>query len=289
MQVQQVSVPGATGVLRGVAYGDPVQMPVLALHGWQDNAASFAPLAPLLEGCYLVALDQAGHGLSDHRPTGAVYHMTDYAADLAHAVQALGWQRFGLLGHSLGAGVAMLYAAAYPEHVEQIILIDGLGPATGQPDEATMRLRKSLDAGLSGADKATVRCRPRVYESWQQLIAARCQASPIGEAAAELLVRRNAIEDEGGIKLRSDRRLRQPSPLYLSEALALHFISQIKAPGLLVMAEDGMVANRERTAARITAFPDLEVVTLPGQHHLHMDTPATVAAAVNEFLRQRTD
>ena len=41
----------------------------LCLHGWLDNAASFIPLAPLLKPLDLVALDMAGHGHSQHRPT----------------------------------------------------------------------------------------------------------------------------------------------------------------------------------------------------------------------------
>ena len=51
--------------LKGLAWGDPADAPVLALHGWLDNAASFALLAPQLSGHYVVALDLTGHGQSD--------------------------------------------------------------------------------------------------------------------------------------------------------------------------------------------------------------------------------
>jgi len=87
-----------------------------------------------------------------------------------------------------------------------------------------------------------------------------------------------------GIRLRSDRRLRHPSPLYLTEALALHFIGRIQARGLVILAEQGMVVQRSRTRKRIEAFPDLTVARLPGQHHLHMDTPDSVACEINRFL-----
>lgn len=284
MQAQSISLPGTSGRLAGWAIGDPASPPMLALHGWQDNADSFAMLAPLIEHRYIVALDHAGHGLSEHRPPGTIYHMTDYSADVAHGIRALGWDRFDLMGHSLGAGVSMLYAAAYPEQVRNMILIDGLGPVTGAPESAPERLRKSFDASLAGSEKSTGGKPARVYRNWAQLIAARCQASPIGEAAASLLVRRNAIETEEGIRLRSDRRLRHPSPLYLTEDLVLYLISRIQARGLVVLAEEGAVIKHSRTQARIDAFPDLSVVTLPGQHHLHMDTAAIVANEINQFL-----
>ena len=59
-------------------YGPEDGFPVLALHGWLDNAASFARLAPKLQGLRIVALDFAGHGHSDHRAAGAGYASVSY-------------------------------------------------------------------------------------------------------------------------------------------------------------------------------------------------------------------
>ena len=52
-------------------YGPEDGVPVLALHGWLDNAASFARLAPKLEGMRIVALDFAGHGQGTGQPVCA--------------------------------------------------------------------------------------------------------------------------------------------------------------------------------------------------------------------------
>ena len=84
---------------------------VLALHGWLDNAASFAGLAPRLDGCDTVALDLPGHGRSDHRPPGVHYHFVDFIPDVLAAADYLGWSQFALLGHSLGAGIGCFTAA----------------------------------------------------------------------------------------------------------------------------------------------------------------------------------
>jgi len=93
---------------------------VIALHGWLDNAASFSHLAPLLPGLRIVALDQAGHGHSSHRAPGSGYQLWDYALDVLLVADQLGWQKFALLGHSMGAIVSLLLAGAVPERISRL-------------------------------------------------------------------------------------------------------------------------------------------------------------------------
>ncbi len=277
--MQNKRLNGLNGNLAALALGDPEGMPVLALHGWLDNAASFIPLSRPLPEYRIVALDFPGHGHSDHRPAGVVYHFVDYVADVAHAALDLGWERFTLLGHSLGANVAVVFAATYPELVDRLVLIDGVGPTAGVADDAPSRLRKSIDVGLHPRA-----ARRGSYTNWDALVAARQQASPIGVAGAELLVRRGAREHEGEIRLRADRRLRQPSPMYLEEDVVSAFVDRVEAPTLLILAREGQVITREVTHQRIARFRDIHVEDLPGQHHLHMDDPEPVAAAIRDFI-----
>ena len=67
----QWQVHGLT--IAGLAWGNPDNPPLLALHGWLDNANSFALLAPALEDFYVVALDLTGHGQSSRRSEDATY------------------------------------------------------------------------------------------------------------------------------------------------------------------------------------------------------------------------
>ena len=76
-----VSLPGLT--LAAEVWGAPGERPVLASHGWLDNAGSFELLAPLLPGCEIVALDLAGHGLSDSRSPDSSYNIWQDVGDLA--------------------------------------------------------------------------------------------------------------------------------------------------------------------------------------------------------------
>src|SRR5690625_2156424 len=88
--------------------GQNGDVPVLAIHGWLDNACSFVPLGSLLSGMDVVAIDLPGHGLSAPRPDGTRYHIDDYVFDLIAIMDDLGWEQACLLGHSLGGAVCTL-------------------------------------------------------------------------------------------------------------------------------------------------------------------------------------
>ena len=65
---EEVEIQTSTLRLVAKCWGKPEGLPVLALHGWLDNAATFDHLAPFLPEFRLVSLDLPGHGFSDHRP-----------------------------------------------------------------------------------------------------------------------------------------------------------------------------------------------------------------------------
>lgn len=149
-------------------FGPEDGRPVIALHGWLDNAMSFARLAPKLEGVRILALDFAGHGHSGHRAPGASYLLWDYALDVLMVADQMGWERFSLLGHSMGAIVSVLLAGAMPERIERLALIDGLVPYTGEPDTSPQKLGEALRAQLALPNK-----RKPVYEAIDRAVEAR--------------------------------------------------------------------------------------------------------------------
>lgn len=252
--------------------------PVLALHGWLDNAASFTPLARHLPAPML-ALDFSGHGHSEHRPPDLATHLVDHVRDVLEVAEQMGWQRFVLVGHSMGAGVASLFAATYPERVSHLVLLEGLGPPATDADDVAPTLRKAIDQirGLPAKRKP-------VYSDPEQAVAARQSAlGGLEEHSARLLCERGLVAVEGGWTWRTDIRLRITSSLRLTEQQVEGFVRRIAAPTLLVLGEQGLGGDG-RFAHREAWVPSLTRVDLPGRHHLHMDDPAPVAAAINAFL-----
>ena len=141
------------GRVTGLRAGTPGAPKVLALHGWLDNAASFVPLAPLLQGIELVAPDLPGHGRSVHLPQGADYSFAGAVNSVLDIADALGWERFALLGHSMGAGIGSLVAAACPQRVERFVAIEALGALAETPERTVTRLRDAIAAMRNVARK----------------------------------------------------------------------------------------------------------------------------------------
>jgi pimeloyl-ACP methyl ester carboxylesterase len=233
--------------------------------------------------CDLVAIDLPGHGHSGHLPVGTFYHFIDYLGDALDAMDALGWQRCSLLGHSLGGATATTLAAAVPQRVERLLLIEALGPLALAPGKAAEALRRGIADRRQVADK-----RKRVIPSVEAAISARLQATPMATDSARLLVERNLASIEGGFEWRSDPRLRLATPARLGEAQVQEWIAAVEAPTLLVAAaEHPPYFDPATRAQRVQALRDGRVHVLPGQHHLHMDTPQPVAALFAEFLGHR--
>ncbi|MDF2394585.1 alpha/beta fold hydrolase [Pseudomonas protegens] len=258
-------------------FGPEDGVPVIALHGWLDNANSFARLAPKLKGLRIVALDMAGHGHSGHRPPGAGYALWDYVYDVLQVAEQLGWKRFALMGHSLGAIVSLVLTAALPERVSHLALIDGVIPPTASAAGAAERLGMALQAQLDLQDK-----RKPVYSTLERAIEARMKGLvAVSREAAELLAVRGLMPVPGGYTWRSDSRLTLPSPLRLTEEQAMSFVERVSCPTQLVVAADGMLARHESLLQRLPFSRE----QLPGGHHLHLNDEAGASSVADCFNR----
>lgn len=277
MREVEITLPG--GTVRGLRWGEPGRPPVLALHGWLDNAASFARLAEHLDGINLVAIDLAGHGRSARRPDG-VYVFIDYIADAAAAIAALGWTRCAVIGHSLGAGVAALLAGTYPERITRLVMLEGLGPLTTPDDGAPQRLREAIEAEAA----ARAREAHTGYPDAEHVARRLASATGMQVESARILLRRGLEPSDGRVRWRADPRLRLPSRQRLTEAQVRAFFTAVACPTLVLRANPGMTFDEEVCRARLSWLAGARLAELPGGHHVHLDDPSAVAAIVGPFI-----
>lgn len=243
--------------------------PVIALHGWLDNAATFLPLSEYLTGDQpFYALELPGHGKSAHRSQCTQYHLVDNTLDVLAFVDSLAPEiSFDLIGHSMGGIVATLVAAAVPERVNHLVLLDSLGPLTDEIENVLPQLKKAVKRAV-----ALRNSKLNVYPS--KALAARARMAGVGRislGAAELLVERGTLEVEGGYVWSSDPRLLEPSMVRFSEAQVEAIMSGIEAPVLLVAGEDGYFKQLEAIQKRLAYLKQVDQHKVEGGHHFHME------------------
>ena len=236
--------------------------PVLLLHGFTGAKEDFGSAVDRLaaRGWHAVAPDQRGHGASDRPSSEASYSLAVLAADASALADALGWDRFALLGYSMGGMVAQLVALEAPDRLDGLVLMD---TSHGRPD---------------GLDPALV---------------------AIGEAAARagglraLLAGREAPPLPPALRAYAEATLASASPVWL--ALATEMVNQadrlerlrgLAVPTLvLVGAADTPFLGPSRRMAE--AIPGARLAVVPGAAHApQFEQPEAWWAALAGFLDQ---
>ncbi|KAL4647882.1 serine hydrolase-like protein 2 isoform X1 [Arapaima gigas] len=292
--VSELSVPVPWGEIRGRIWGPEEGRPVLCLHGWADNAGSFNTLIPLLPKDWkLVAVDMVGHGLSSHRPEGVFYTFPAYLSDVRRVIEALQWKRFSIIGHSMGeCKMCLQFSALYPEMVESVVFLDSVGFLPTDKKNIAGLVRKGIEEMIEYEKKKDEK-KNRVY-TYEKAVERLMAANPsLSEQSAHILLERGSTQVEGGVVFNRDFRINLTNIIRSSAEQCLELQSTIQARILVLLAEDGfmkMLAKQEQERnirALLDGFSALggSVVTVPGNHHVHLNSPETLASVVTDFLK----
>jgi pimeloyl-ACP methyl ester carboxylesterase len=101
--------------------------PLLLVHGWPETWYAWRMVMPALARDFeVIAVDQRGIGLSDKPADG--YDSGTLAGDLVALMDALGHQRFSVVGHDAGFAIGYALAADHPDRVDRVALAEIPGP-----------------------------------------------------------------------------------------------------------------------------------------------------------------
>jgi pimeloyl-ACP methyl ester carboxylesterase len=254
---------------------------VLALHGWLDNAASFDIIAPLLHAD-IVALDLAGHGLSYHRTPQASYNVWEDLPDIVRVADMLQWPVFDVIGHSRGAIISALLAAALPERIGGAVLLDGLRPHPVSEEDFAQQL------GLFLREHLAPRRAPSAYDSIEHAIKLRARAAGMSEASAALIAKRGLTQIEKSWYWHHDPRLRYASAVKMTQTNIDAVMKQLaRMPHRIFCADRGAGAVLKEYGELERWSRELNFEMLSGGHHFHMEAPAPeLAAKINIFWQE---
>jgi pimeloyl-ACP methyl ester carboxylesterase len=249
--------------------------PVLFVHGGSAHAHWWDFVIPLLDDRFrCLALDLRGHGESD-RPRNGDYGLTAHARDVAAVVGELGLVGGGVVGHSFGGWVAMVYAGRAGDGVGALAILDSR-PTIG------VRSARMLEA-LRKLPHTRYATREDAIARFRLLPAATCaDRAVIAHVAAHGIAR----DADGTYLPRFDRRA-------LSGAGAQDLTPHLRAarcPILAVRAADSEIVDAAALAAFRTAVPAATLAEIPhAHHHLMLDQPAALAGVLAEFLGRHLD
>ncbi|XP_040001410.1 serine hydrolase-like protein isoform X4 [Xiphias gladius] len=288
----ELSVPVPWGEIRGKVWGPDHGHPVLCLHGWADNCGTFNTLIPLLpKECRYVAVDLAGHGRSSHSPPGVFYSLPAHVLDVHRVADALQLKKFSIIGHSMGADIAGMVSALYPEMVDALVLLDAYGFLPTDSKEISKVMRRGMDELLQFEKNTEEKKRVYTYEKAVERLSA---ANPtLSEQSVHILLERGLVRVEGGFVFSRDLRVNFKDIVRVSLEQSLEMQSRIQASVLAVQAEEGYNKIFSEPAQKVFASTLLQclrdrnhrVVTVPGDHCIHLNNPEIVAPFVSDFLR----
>ena len=270
-------------------WGERTASPIVLLHGFQDCGATWQFLADCLPPDWsLAAPDWRGFGHSEWTSGG--YWFPDYFADLEALLTLLvpdGPAR--IVGHSMGANIAQIYAGIRPQRLAWLVSLEGFGLPRTQPQDAADRYARWLDELQQVPREGRY---PSVSQLARLLQAKNTRLTPERAEFIASAWSRPAPMTPGGtdVELLFDPRHRLVNPVLYRREEAEACWERIEAPVLLVRGDTGddsrsnaMRAAADETAAHIHSG---KIVAVPGAGHMvQHEEPEALARHIVEFER----
>jgi pimeloyl-ACP methyl ester carboxylesterase len=257
-----------------LARGTPGEPVVMMIHGLAGQAHTFDGIANILAARYHVyCLDVRGRGESEWGPPEQ-YTIDTYVADLEAIREALGLQRFSLVGTSMGGLITMQYAPKFPERVERAVLND-IGPEI-DPAGLQRILAYVGNAPEMFADmKAVVKYYREHY------------APMVEHLADDQLVefaRYNVRRSDSGVYVwKMDPAIRT-TPAAPPAVQPWDAFRAMTCPVLILRGAKSDVLSAEIARKMVEALPGARLVEVPGVGHAPVLTEPVAVKALEEFL-----
>ncbi|MCC6202256.1 MAG: alpha/beta hydrolase [Gammaproteobacteria bacterium] len=263
----------------------PVQgRPVWLLHGWADCALSFQPLIDQLNaGFRAFAADWRGFGETGR--AAEHYWFPDYLADLETLLEVFSPGRtVALIGHSMGANVAALYAGIRPSRVDALVCLDAAGLPASPAALAPSRYAQWLD-------EIRVPALPRDFATLSDLVRQVRKLAPRADAAIATFVAQQWATrlPDGRYRLKMDPKHRRVNAILYRREEAMACWRNVTAPALFLIGGESSLGRAEtrpeleRELRQCFHDGRIELIGACG-HMLHIEAPRSVAAALNGFL-----
>ena len=266
-----------------VQWGDEGK-PILCIHGITANCRCWDVMASNLSPDHrVIAMDLRGRGRSESPDSG--YSIEHHCKDILAILNDLGLEKAVLMGHSLGAFIALAFGAQHPNRVDRIILVDGGG-----------KLSEIQMVKVFAAIKPSLDRLGRIFPSFEEYLNLMKTAPFLKEwtPALETYYQYEIEAVDGGVRSSLNPAHIQEERENLGKMDVSQFYEKISCPMLILRATDGMVAEddlllpRDVVDTMVQKIPHARYVDIPGTNHYSIvfDQNGIRDRAIREFLRE---
>ena len=269
--------------LHYVDWGQHNQPAMVLVHGIQDHCRTWDDLAAhFYERYHVIAPDLRGHGDSEW-VKGSSYQYNDYLYDLHQLITQSGRAPVTLVGHSMGGSIVSFFAGVFPELVEKLVIIEGIG--LWQAFNPRPPINEALREWVSQTHELSARL-PRRYPDLSDAYQRMQQANPqLSEVQALHLTAHGSNQNEdGSYSWKYDNYTHNFSAGSLSEDDVCKLWQNIKCPTLIINASNGL-EHRIGQDYSLDFFPNASLHTLPNtEHWTYHDDLHGVCDLMDNFL-----
>lgn len=292
--VEEIEIPVPWGHVAGRWWGPKNKQPIIAIHGWQDNAGTWDNLIPQLPvTTSVLCIDLPGHGNSSFYPEGMLYYIFwDGIVLLRRIVNHFKWNKITLMGHSLGGALSFMYAASFPDDVDKIICIDIASPAVREPLVMVKNTGTSIDKLLhyENLSEDKIPC----YE-YNEMIDIVCDAykGSVSRENCRVLMKRGMSQTPAHMKkkgyfFKRDPKLKVSGLAMMSLETALEYANNIRCKVLNIRAIPGQKWEKlnyyTEVINALKAVTYVQYVEVEGTHHVQLENPENITGLLEDFL-----
>lgn len=246
------------------------------VHGLMGYLNNWRKIASGLEATERIfVFDQRGHGRSLKPATG--YTTEDYSEDLYRLTEDLGWDRFILVGHSMGGRNAMNFAYRYPEKVTHLVVED-IGP------EAAKNAGTYYE-DLLGIVPTPFANRQEAKEFFQTEFLARAKTRDKAAVLAQFLYANLEEKPNGTMDWRFSKSGILESVMQGNPHDRWREVESLRMPTLWIRGENSQDLSHESFEKILRSNQMIRGVEIPGAGHwVHSDQPGLFLLALQEFV-----
>ena len=258
-------------------------LPIVLLHGSNADLHTWQPWVDGLTETYrVIRFDQVGHGLTGADPAGD-YSRANYAEDIREVADALGLERFVIGGNSMGGKHTLAFAAAYPERVIGMVLVDaGGGPMLAETETD----KKDEDTGGGNIGFAIARM-PGVNRLAEQITPRSLIAQSLEQTVSVKSIVTEEMIDRYWELLRypGNRAATMARFSAAYDPLSEAEIAGLTAPALILWGEEDRLIPVAAGRWLDRTLPASTLVVYPGIGHLPQEeAPAATLAELRSWL-----